>query len=840
MAMFSATLARAQVAAPEAVEAVAIGPTKVHIFWNAVSGAEGYAILRDGVRIATVGASTVEYTDATAEPNRNYLYSVAALDAHGVATEGRPYLERTFPVLPAETPCDLLVIGATTGGVAATVVAGRYGLNVVLIEETRRLGGMTVNGLGASDIRRLEDSSGFFEEFRRRVRAYYGGGNGLKYEPRVAHQVMKEILWSVPGVRVYRQVRPIGVKARARRIIEVAAEEVETGRKVVFRPQLVIDATECGDVAAWAGAPFRVGREPRSRREPHAGHIYYDRANDRILPGSTGQGDHRVQAYAYLMTVKDFGPNADKTIPKPPGYDASKYEHAPPWSQSWNATSGVLPNNKFEINQHPHGSDLQGINYGYPTASYAERRRLEKLFKDHALGYLYYIQTVQGKKNLGLSEDDYRDSDGWPTSLYVREARRFEGDVMMDQTDIMDARQFERPNAIGIGDYAMDSHATQPKTDWTTPDLGEGEFYLPQYTPWHQIPYPIMIPRKVENLFVPTAVSATHVAYGTYRMEPVRMHFGTAAGVAAVLCLRYRMTPREVPVNRVQEELLKRHAGTPEFLASDGIGGRGPTAYPTLLYKFADVDFDTPKFRAIQWLGARGFYPCPAPEKRTPTSGLMAAPFGPNASLTVGEARRLLGMLDRRRSAASDLEKGKKHVNIASTLIPSPLLSPREKGRLKRRGSPSLWEGEEPGVRVEPHYSGSPGLGMLSSRCQEPERTLQTQDTHILTRALAAEWLVRFMGWTAPTGASHYADIEPGTPLHQAAEALYATWIDSRLWDGEKALAPEGKLYFRPDTPITRAQFAEMLYFASAHIDPPWQDNPIDTQPILRLTDPLP
>lgn len=130
---------------------------------------------------------------------------------------------------------------------------------------------------------------------------------------------------------------------------------------------------------------------------------------------------------------------------------------------------------------------------------------------------------------------------------------------------------------------------------------------------------------------------------------------------------------------------------------------------------------------------------------------------------------------------------------------------------------------------------------MLSPRCQESEQTPQTQDTQTLTRALAAQLLAQFMGWSAPAEAAHYADIEPGTQLHRAAEALYATWIDSRLWDGEKAFAPEGKLYFRPDMPITRAQFAEMLYFASVHIDPPWRDNPIDTQPIPRSTErPMP
>src|SRR5258706_819567 len=408
----------------------------------------------------------------------------------------------------------------------------------------------------------------------------------MSYEPRVAHQAIKEIVWSCPNLVVHRQVRPVRRVRHGQTITAVQAEELPSGKRVWFHPKLVIDATECGDVTAWAGARFRVGREARSKREPHAGHIFYDRAGDKPLPGSSGKGDKCVQAYAYLMTVKDFGPGADKTIPMPPGYDPAKYSHATNWEQSWAVSSGKLPNGKFEVNQHPHGSDLQGVNYGSPTANYAERRRIDQLYRDHDLGYLYYIQTVEGKRNIGLSEDDYRDTDNWPPLLYIREARRFESDVVLDEADISHSRDVARADAVGLGDYPMDSHAVEPKTNWTTPDLGECEFYLPTYSPLHQVPYRTMIPKKLENVFVPTAVSATHVAYGTLRLEPVRMHFGEAAGIASYLCLHYKYTPRTVPTRQIQAELLKTYTGKPGGRAMDGIAAPGPNANPVKLNFF--------------------------------------------------------------------------------------------------------------------------------------------------------------------------------------------------------------------------------------------------------------
>ena len=764
--------------APDAVEAVAFGPSLIRVFWNAVPDAQAYAIYRDGRQVGTADGTASHWDDREAEPARNYRYAVAAVGSAGQSPVSRPYLERTDRALPARVDCEVLVVGGTTAGVAAAVVAARYGLKVILIEETRRLGGMSVNGLGASDIRRVEHSSGFFEEFRNGVARHYGEGNGLRYEPRVAHQVMKEIVWSSPGLTVFRQTRPTGVGTQAGKIAWVAVESFGAvppdspplrGR---IYPQLVIDATECGDVAAWAGAPYRVGREGRSNREPHAGHIYYDRAKDAIMPNSTGKADRRIQAYSYLMTVKDFGKGADKTIERPAGYDEALYRYAPPWPRSWNATSGKLPNNKYEINQHPYGSDLQGVNYTYPEATYAERRRMEALFRNHALGYLYWIQTGEGYRHIGLSEDDFRAEGGWPPLLYIREARRFVGEVVMDQTDIMSARTLVRPDSIGIADYAMDSHATQPKTDPTTPDMGEGEFYLPQYTPWHQVPFRITIPRRVENLFVVTAVSATHVAYGTYRMEPVRMHFGSAAAVAAALCLRHGLRPSEVPANQIQNELLKHEQGTSQRPAQDGFGAPGPSSHPALLYMFSDITPSSPAYRPIQWLGARGYYPCPPPKERTSAAQLAAEPFRPDDPLTAQEALRLLRILKERADASGD----------AVTIPAVPDVSNRQ-----------------------------------------------------LNRGEAALLIAGAFGWKRSSERPRYADTRLGDPVDDAAEALAGRAMDVQVWGVLGSRDAMGRPVFERDRMVTRAQFAWWLYLAHRFIGPAFFDHPLDRLPSLPV-----
>lgn len=596
-------------AQPEAVEALAQSPTQINVYWLPPTDGDvqGYVVVRDGQTIANLPADARQYVDESLQPSQTYRYRVVARMADGTQKPSGEVVERTFRELPRRIHYPLVVVGGTASGVGAAVTAAREGVTVALLEQTNRLGGMISNGVSFTDMRNPARSNGLFEEFRRAVQAHYGTGNGMAYEPRVANALIKGIVAQHPAIHVYFRVRPIAVLRESGRVRAVVVQDLRTGQKATFEGDIFIDATLEGDIAAWGGAPFRIGREPRSPEEPHAGHIYYDRANDRILPGSTGKGDKRIPSYAFLLAVKAYGQGADKTIPQPPFYNRENYIHTPPWEKTWAYLYGRIPGGKFEINQHPQGSNLPGINYDYPTASWKRRDEIAERYKWHALGYLYYIQTELGLKQIGLAEDEYRDNGNIPPQLYVREARRIMGHLLMNQSDVWKARERLRPDSISIGDYPMDSHATQPKTDWTSPDMGEGEFWLVAYTPWYQVPLGILLPLRLQNVLVSTAVSATHVAYGTLRMEPVRMNMGQAAGAVAALALRYGTQPKYIPSRLVQEVLLR---------------------YGVYLYWFPDVTAETRGFRAIQYLATRGYFP----EER----------FEPDKMLTRADAARWL------------------------------------------------------------------------------------------------------------------------------------------------------------------------------------------------------
>lgn len=360
------------------LQAIAQSPTSIAVYWKASPGSSKLFV--NGRECEELAFSVdPAYGVASAlvsglEPNTAYLFSLSS-DGPGV-------VERTWSSVPREARFDVLVIGGTASGTAAAVTAARLGLSVALMEETTTLGGMASNGLGSTDMRDMARSNGFFEDFRRRVIDFYGGTDGRLYEPRVANAVFRRMVHEHPNVCLFMRacaVRPI---RKSNRVLGAMVRDNASGACGEIRAAVTIDATYTGDFAAACGARFRLGREPRSEAEPHAGVIYFDNAKQEILPGSTGEGDCKQQSYAYLMIWKDYGEQQAPRIEKPRFYDPETYRHSPEWNKTWNYLYGRVPGGKFEINQHPFGIDWPGINHDYPLASAERRREIEAMYRD--------------------------------------------------------------------------------------------------------------------------------------------------------------------------------------------------------------------------------------------------------------------------------------------------------------------------------------------------------------------------------------------------------------------------------------------------------------------------
>jgi len=368
---------------------------------------------------------------------------------------------------------DVIVVGATTAGVGAAIAAGRQGMRVALIEETPTIGGLLANGLCNTDLRSPGGSSGLFEEFRLRSQKYYTAHFaddpamknepmaklGFRYEPHIAENILREMIAEIPGIKIFGGRYATRVLKEGKRVAGVVTKDTNDANEMTFRAAVTIDATHEGDLLPLAGAKFRLGREPRSEEEPHAGAIYM--THDGEILGS-GEGDDKIQAFAMLATIKDYGPGADKSIPMPPHYDPKNYAPEPKSDTFW-FKGGVLPNHKYELNENMDGTDAADLNRGYITGNRALRAEIWRKYRDYTLGYIYFRQHVMGEKSIALADDEFVDNHNLPYELYVREGRRLEGVAIFMERDALKVPSFSRPplraESIAVGDWAIDSHA---------------------------------------------------------------------------------------------------------------------------------------------------------------------------------------------------------------------------------------------------------------------------------------------------------------------------------------------------------------------------------------------
>ena len=492
---------------------------------------------------------------------------------------------------------DVGVVGATSAGIGAALAAGRHGMRVAVIEETPTLGGLLSNGLSNTDLNSPGGSSGIFEEFRLRSQKYYQQNfpddpamktvpyarMGFRYEPHVADMIFKQMVAEVPSIEVFYKRYSVKVLKSHNKVAGVVTRDLNDADEITFLARVFIDGTHEGDLLPLAGAKFRAGREPRSAEEPHAGQIYMTWMGEMF---GSGEGDDKLQAFAMLMTIKDYGPNADKTIPQPPGYNPINYSPERSQDTFWHG-GGVLPNAKYEVNEMLDGTDLAEVNQGWLTANRAERRRIWEKYRDYTLGYLYFRQTVMGERNIGLCEDEFLDNEHLPYILYVREGRRLEGVYVFNERDALRVPGFLRPplqkDSIGVGDWDIDSHPVTRDTEgycYLNPTADKFKVSAP-----YQAPYGILVPKEVDGLLVPMAVSATHVGFQVLRLEAIRMGMGQAAGNAAALCVKQNVQPRDIHVAEVQELMIEQGCA---------------------LFYYKDLNSANPHFKAIQHLSQAG------------------------------------------------------------------------------------------------------------------------------------------------------------------------------------------------------------------------------------------
>lgn len=536
---------------------------------------------------------------------------------------------------------DVVVYGGTPGGIGAAIASSRRGRKTVVIESSPYIGGLMTSGLGVTDIHSLDAAGSIFMEYVANVLRYYTETygpdseqvvhcrRGVRFEPSVAKRIFWEMVNAEPLLQVVLSHELVSVRVEGNAVAAITVRPVTgVNGNIVYEAPVFIDATYEGDLAAMAGVPYSIGRESRDEwNEEHAGVIYQNFRTKQFLPGSTGVADHRIQSYNFRLCLTK---NRDNQAPfrKPATYNRQDYVsliddvaegRVKGFSEACNTI--LIPNGKTDTNNHHYclcSTDLPEENQDYAEGSREVRERFIRRLRDYTQGLLWFLQHEEqlpqwfreDSLQWGYAADEFEDTDHFPPQMYIREARRIHGEYVFTENDARLAPGMGRAHihhdSIATGDYGIDSHATRKREGVNRNITLEGLMTVGRLQEIYQIPYGVIVPEIIDNLLVPVAVSATHIGFGTIRMEPNWMQLGFASGVAAHLSLSAQRKVRDLSIDELQDLLLEDNQ---------------------MIMYYKDADCSTESGKAAQYFGAKGMI----------TADYVA---GLEAELTVKEASR--------------------------------------------------------------------------------------------------------------------------------------------------------------------------------------------------------
>ncbi len=494
---------------------------------------------------------------------------------------------------------DVVVYGATPGGCCAAIAAAREGARVVLLEPTQHVGGANTGGLSHSDSNQTVRATvmGLFDEWHARIeRDYAARGVRLPYEvavkdqavwtyePHVAMRVTLQML-DEAGVRVLTGQQLVAVEKRGARLRGLTTTSGE------FIARAFVDGTYEGDLMAAAGVRWTIGREGRAEfGESLAGKQFPKKrmeirgVDERGAPlplvtaldaGPDAEGDDHVMTYSFRLCLTDE-PENRVPFPQPERYDPARFEVV---RRALRANAGRvaydlygLPGQKFDGNNSIGGQfsiGLIGAGDRWSEADPAERAELWEAHRQYTLEFHRFLTTdpaVPARtrarfSKLGLCRDEFEASDHWPPQLYVREGRRMRGLYVLSQRDVLESP--EKPDAVAVSSFPIDSHDCQRVASADGGVVNEGTIFPVRMEgrrhgyPF-QVPYRALLPDSSEcdNLLVPVALSCTHVAFSSIRVEPTWMVLGQSAGVAAALLRDHDVAASALPYPTLRARLL--------------------------------------------------------------------------------------------------------------------------------------------------------------------------------------------------------------------------------------------------------------------------------------------
>ena len=488
---------------------------------------------------------------------------------------------------PAES--DVVVYGGTPGGITASISAAREGASVILLEQTRHVGGLTTSGLNRDECNHLDRPTlgglceQFLEEAVKRSEGKWSEGGSRTWQSGIAEQVFIEMLEEA-GVEVRYEQLLDQVEKDGTRITELRVQGGES-----YRAKVYIDATYEGDLMAKARVSYAIGRESADQYgESIAGVRYLD---DKVailpfdddgnllfgvMPGKppvAGSASEVPICYNVRLNITTNEANR-VPIEKPSSYDPMQHELL-----ARALEAGLLKNltsiiglytmgdsDKRELNNRQFSivsMSIPGAQTPWAEASFEEREEIHQKYRDYTHGMLWFLKTDPRVPEpirdemapYGFCKDEWADNNHWPYYLYIRAARRMQGEIILTEADVIE--DVDKEDVIHVGSHFIDCHHAARYVSDSGHIINEGRIW--KVGTRFDIPYRAITPKADEcsNLLVPVCASASHVAFCTIRLEPTWMHLGEAAGIAAVMAANADKPVQAVDIEPLQSRLLE-------------------------------------------------------------------------------------------------------------------------------------------------------------------------------------------------------------------------------------------------------------------------------------------
>lgn len=545
------------------------------------------------------------------------------------------YSQKEDSIVSQGAVYDVVVYGATPGGIACAVRLAREGKEVLLVTYNDRIGGMLTSGLGVWDTLYEGYRSPIYNELRQSIFDYYRvtygegsqvykdalpgetGHNNGTFEAHVAEELVNDMVAAEANIAVLYGNYPVAITMNGTSMQSITFKEMEGKATNSVTADFFADCSYEGDLMAIAGVPYRVGREAQNEyQEKHAGVIYmlpvkernelsereielFDRLNIRhfgtdqsiIYPDSTHEADTKVQAFNMRYYITNDPTNQIEVEPSN-NYDPDYLK-----TLEFQTPGNVIkPNNKLGVNR----PQLVGLHNEYVEGDWAKRRSVVDEHVRITRDLIYFMKHDPAApvnmrrlwQDWSLAKDEFVDNNNNPYEIYVREARRLIGPYIYTENDLSLQDDYDRarlhPDSIGIVEWYMDAHACT----WRKSPQGglhEGKMMLHKETFVGQFPYRCILTKEIDNLLVPVCASLSHVAWGAYRLEPTWMQIGESSAYAILQASEYNKKLAEIDTERLLRTLAQKRS---------------------LITFFNDftIDGSAEWIAAIQYFGTKGFF----------------------------------------------------------------------------------------------------------------------------------------------------------------------------------------------------------------------------------------